>query len=100
MKIVEFINAMNRKHSDGDIQEAIESLNAATKLGFKPCKEIVKNNWTCSKEGYFGDNIYSFLIACANESAYNPTIEKNTGFYVKYLDQPAAEFALKNIKKY
>mgnify|MGYP001198617778 CR=1 FL=1 len=100
MKIVDFITNINTFHNESDIQKTIEFLNGSTKLGFKVCKEIIKNNWTCAKEGYLGDNIYSFIVACANETAYDPVVEKNTGFYVKYLDQPAAEYALKNIKKF
>lgn len=98
----DFVRTLNQYHFDNNLTNARDLLLHSTKLGERVCKELIRHNWEISKRGSFGTNIFHFLECCLEDDTidYSPIIKKDAYFYVKYLDNHAAAYALINIKKY
>lgn len=103
MSKTDFINALNKAHKRNDREYALIMLINSTQLGDRVCKEILRHNWDASKTGAFGTNIYHFLEVCLNEDSaveYKPITKKGAEYYINYLDNHAAAYALHKIKQY
>jgi len=90
-------------HKGNDKVTALSFLIDSTRLGERVCKELMRHNWDASKIGSFGTNIYHFFEVCLNEDSaieYTPITKKNAEYYINYLDNYVAAYALHKIKQY
>ena len=97
-----FTTELNRLHSNGDRLEAMKFFTISTRLGVKLSKELIDANWSASRVGCFGNNMYKLLEASADEDngvTYDPVLKKGTSVYIRHLDTYAAAYALHKIRQ-
>ena len=97
-----FCTELNRLHSNGDRLVAMNFFTIATRLGVRLSKELIDANWSASRSGCFGSNMYKLLEASADEDngvTYDPVLKKGHNIYIKHLDTQAAAYALHKIRQ-